>query len=274
MAREFIKIKRNNVTISNQKTDLRAKLIETRATERTMRSQNIAAKIRIKPIKAQLNDAQMTLEKLTDELTMTKADLCAEVVPIEKSLEAEKACVESLQLKLANEFEEKQQFLAERRETSQKASRPMIECEDPLPDPQSKLAAMAAGRDESFDLTTERTEKVKAAEGNIALQLTLWEAVHNNTVTYMVEIVELHEHLRAKRAELSQLSGSNSDPIDVLFRVKSQRAAGSTVFNGQKWVAGNCVRHIKRVEVAHQSREPSATPSMVTFSSLLAEGEE
>lgn len=67
--------------------------------------------------------------------------------------------------------------MAERREKSPAASSSMAEREDILRNLRLKVAAMTAVRNKWYDLATEATKKLKAAEVYAALQLTLREAV-------------------------------------------------------------------------------------------------
>lgn len=82
---------------------------------------------------------------------------------------AEKAGVNSLKRKFATDAEEKRQLLTERRKTSQTASRPLVDGEDSLPGLRSIFKYTTVERDERFDVATETTGKLKAAEASIAL---------------------------------------------------------------------------------------------------------
>lgn len=221
MAREGIKMKGQNVTVSSRQTDLEAKLLEIRAAGRTMRSQISAVEGRIKDLEVMLTDARMALEKLTDKSARTKADLRAENVAIESSFEAEEAHIKSLNRELATEVMKKQQPLAERRGTSQTSSPPLAEGEDCLPGLQSKLAAMTVERVEWFVLATETAEKLKAAEANIALQLTLRKTAREEMDTHTARVAELQEQLLANGPKLPQLSAQHSKLTDEMSRVKS-----------------------------------------------------
>lgn len=67
--------------------------METLVAGRTMRGQVTAAEDCIKALKLQLADARLTIKKLAGESPRTEADLCAEIVAGEESLDAEKAHV-------------------------------------------------------------------------------------------------------------------------------------------------------------------------------------
>lgn len=71
---------------------------------------------------------------------------------------------------------------------------------------QSKLAATTAEWDVWSELTTETTKKLKTAEADIALQLTLRKPAREEIDTHTAKITQLQEQLKAKGADLSQLS--------------------------------------------------------------------
>lgn len=109
LARDGIKMKRKNATMSGRQTDLEAQLVETLAAGRTMRSEIKAAKDCIQILKAQLFNAQLTLSKLANESSMTEADFRGEMVAAKELLEAKKARVERLERELETEGEKGQQ---------------------------------------------------------------------------------------------------------------------------------------------------------------------
>lgn len=70
-ARDGIEMKRKNATLFSRQTNLKAKLVEMRATWRTMRDRITATEARVKTLKGQLTDAQSAFEKLADDLSRT-----------------------------------------------------------------------------------------------------------------------------------------------------------------------------------------------------------
>lgn len=163
-----------------------------------------------------------------------------------------KACTERLERERAAEVEKRQQFLAERRETSQATSRPLAEGEDSLRDLLLKVATMTAERHEWYEQAAEAFGKLKAAEADVALKSTLWEANQKEMDTHTTEIAELQWLLTAMSAEFSQLSAKHSELTNELSRVSLQNAVGAAVLSDLKLVAGNCERPNKRAEVTRQ----------------------
>lgn len=176
---------------------------------------------RIKILTVQSIDAQMALKKLANESFRNKGDLRAELVAVKKSLDGEKALLESPKREHATEVEQRQQLLTARRETSQTVSRPWAEGEEYLSDLQPKLAAMTTESDDRLCLETETTKKLKASEANIVLQSTLRKAAWEEMDTRPAEIDKLQEQLKAKGAKLSQWSEKHRELIDELRFVKS-----------------------------------------------------
>lgn len=108
---------------------------------------------------------------------------------------------------------------------------------------------MTVRRNAWFDLATEITEKLKAAEAEVALLSTLLEAAREDMNTHTAEPSELQKQVAAKSAELLQLSAKHNKLTDELSRVESQNAAGAAVLDDLKSVAKNCERPIKRAKV-------------------------
>lgn len=102
---------------------------------------------------------------------------------VEVPLDAKKAHIERLEREFAAGAEKRQQLLPKRQETSQTASCTLAKGEDPLRDLQLVVTAMTAERNEWRDLETESTKKLKAAEVEVALQLTLWQATRKGVDT-------------------------------------------------------------------------------------------
>lgn len=160
------------------------------------------------------------------------------MVAAEESLDAGKSLVERLKCVLATEVKRVQQFMAERRGTSQTASRSLAKSENSFRDLLLKVATMTAERDEWYDQTAKGLEKLKVAEADIALNSALREAVREFIITHTVEIAKLQEHLTAKSAELSRLSAKHRKLTNKLSRVKLQNTAGATILDNLKLVAG------------------------------------
>lgn len=112
LAHEGIEMKRKNTTMPSQQTDTGTELLDIRADGRTMNSQITAAEELAIALKTLLADAQMALDKPTDESARTEANLRAEMVAVGKSLEAEKALVKSLKRKLATEIGKNNSYLS------------------------------------------------------------------------------------------------------------------------------------------------------------------
>lgn len=62
---------------------------------------------------------------------------------------------------------------------------------------------MTVESDEWYAFATEKTEKLKTAEANVALQLALWEVALEETDTHTAKIAELQEQLAAEGAKLA-----------------------------------------------------------------------
>lgn len=147
---------------------------------------------------------------------------------VEESFEVEKARVESPKRELST-VSSKNRVVGRASKDEADCQFLMADSEDSLPNLQSKLAAMTAGRDEWFDLATETAKKLNTAEAYIALQLTLWEAAQENMDTHTTKTAKLQEQLADNDAELSQLSVKHIEQTNELNLVKSQSAAGATV---------------------------------------------
>lgn len=105
LAREGIKMKRKNVTMSSRQKNLNGKLVKLRDAKRTMRCQIAVAGDWQKLKKAQLINAWMVHQKQTDEPTRTEVDLRVELVAVDESFHTKNAVVEGLEQELANKVE-------------------------------------------------------------------------------------------------------------------------------------------------------------------------
>lgn len=95
------------------------------------------------------------------------------MVAVEESLDLGKARVERLEREFAIKVTKRQQLLSKRQETSQTASCPLADGEDSFQDLQVNVAGITAERNEWCAVATKATEKLKAAQANVALQSTL-----------------------------------------------------------------------------------------------------
>lgn len=138
--RECVEMKHMNATLSDQYTDLGAKLVEARVAGSTMRGQLGTEERQITAPKTQSADAQLALKRPSGETSQTVADLQALAVAVEASLRAEKARVERPEGKCAAGAKKRQQFLAKGQETIQGASRHLADGEESLQGLQSKIA--------------------------------------------------------------------------------------------------------------------------------------
>lgn len=75
----------------------------------------------------------------------------------------------------------------------------------------------------------------------------------------------------ARIAKLLELFVKNGKVADALSRVKLQTAAGDTVSDDLKSIAGSCGRPSKRAKLARPYKNLSTTSSMAALSALLAE---
>lgn len=150
----------------------------------------------------------------------------------------------------------------------------MAEDEDFPQGLQSKVIVIAAARDGWYDLANEASKKLKTAEADVALQLSLQEATPEEMDARTKEVAELQEQSTAKGAELSGLLSQNGEFVDKLRQIKAQNAARGTVSDDLKLLAGDCERPSRRAEVVHPCDDLSTTPSMAAFSALLAEQED
>lgn len=167
-----------------------------------------------------------------------------------------------------------QQLLARSQETSQTVGRPMVKAEDFLQDLKLKVATMTAEENGLYSQAKEELETLKAAEAAVALRLTFSEAAREDLDTHTAKIAKLQKQLSAKSAELLQRSAKHIEPTDKSSRVKSQIAAGASVLNNLKSVAGNCERLNKRPRVTRQCAGLSTTLHTAAFSALLDERED
>lgn len=98
--------------MSSRQTSLDAKLVEIPPAGRTRLSQTTAGVDRIKPLKAQLANVRMALEKLTDELLGAKAVFQAGKVDVDESFGAEKTRIESLKRRFATDVGKSNSYCA------------------------------------------------------------------------------------------------------------------------------------------------------------------
>lgn len=157
-----------------------------------------------------------------------------------ESLRVEKTRIERSERRLATDAEILQQFLAERRETSKKASPQPAVSEDFLQGLRSKVCAITAKQNEWYDLANEASEKLKTAEANVALHPSLQEATLKEIGAHTAEVAELQEQLTARSAKLSELLAKVGMLADELGQVKTQNMAVGTASNDLKSVARNC----------------------------------
>lgn len=101
----------------------------------------------------------MVLENLNDESSRIKAELRAEMSVAEESRRAEKTRVERLKREIASEAEKRQQFLAERRDTSETGIYQLAEGENFLQGLQSKVVFITEERSEWYYLANEASKK-------------------------------------------------------------------------------------------------------------------
>lgn len=123
----------------------------------------------------QLVEGWVALEKLTGESFRIKADLRAQMVAVEKALDAERALVERVERDATAGTEKHQQLLAERRGTSTTASPQLAGDGESLQKLRSKVATVTAKLRKWLELATETVEKGKVAKVHVLLQSELWK---------------------------------------------------------------------------------------------------
>lgn len=105
---------------------------------------------------------------------------------------------------------------------------------------------MPAERNEGYDLVTEAIEKLEAAEPDVALHSTLWEAALEEMGTHRAEVAELQEQLTANSAKLSQMSTKHSKLTDNLRCAGLYNATRAIVLSNLKLIPGSFERPNKR----------------------------
>lgn len=126
-------MKRRNIKLSDQNTDMKANPVEIRATRGMMRGQHKVAEHQMLSLETQLADAEVALEKLAGEKSRTESDLGAQQVTVEESPSAKNAHAERLEHECAKEAKKRQWLLAEPRERSRSATHLLAECEESGP---------------------------------------------------------------------------------------------------------------------------------------------
>lgn len=146
-------------------------------------------------------------------------------------------------------------MLAECWETKQTAYRPLTEGEDFLQGLWLKVATLTEQENKGHGQAAEALKKLKVAEANAALQLTLLEDAWEGRDTEKAAIAKLQEQLTAISAESSRLSAKQSALTNEFSRVKLQKAAEPATLYNLKSVAGSCERHEKRARMTRQDGE-------------------
>lgn len=85
---EGIELKRKNAVLFDQNANMRARLVKAQAVGGKMRLQLVVAQHRITALKTQLANANLAFEKLSGEMSSTKADLRAQGVAAEETFGA------------------------------------------------------------------------------------------------------------------------------------------------------------------------------------------
>lgn len=130
---------------------------------------------------------------------------------------------------------------------------------------------MTAEQDELHDLANEASEKLTTAWADLPLPSSLRKSAPGETDSPTAEIAELQEQLTAKSIELPEMLAKNGELASELRRLEVQSAAGGTVSDNGRLVAGSCARPSKRAEVARPCKDSFTTPSTAALPALLAE---
>lgn len=132
LAREGVEMKRKNVKLSGRNSDMETKIVDTCAAKSTMRSQFEVVVRQITVLKTQPAGAKLALKTLANKLSMTEANIRAQMAATGELLRAEKARVQHLEHEGAAEIKKKQKLLAERCEVSRAVSCQMVADEETL----------------------------------------------------------------------------------------------------------------------------------------------
>lgn len=154
-----------------------------------MNGQISAAEKRLKSLKTRLAESQLALEKVPNELSMTKAKLWVETSVVQRSLRAKKTRVRYLECQLTTEVQKRQLSLTNSRETSKIASLQLADGEDSFQDLQSKVVTIAAQRDEWYHLANDVSDKLQTFEADVALQSSLREDALEKIDAHTAEMV-------------------------------------------------------------------------------------
>lgn len=164
-----------------------------------------------------------------------------------------------------------QQLLTECRVWSEPAICQLVDAEGSRQGLQPRVVATTTEQNEWCDLEKEASEKLKIAEDDAALQLSLREAAVERMDAHTAEIAKLQEELTAKSAELSEWCAKNGKLADGQSRLKAHDTTEGTVPYNLKSVTDNCERPSNRAKVSPPCEDSSTMPSMASFSALLAE---
>lgn len=174
------------------------------------------AERRITTLKAQLDESQWALEKMTDESSKTEADFSVQVVAVEWVLNAERARVERLERDIAVETYKRQQFLVERLKTRETASYQLAKDEESLQVLHSKVAPVTAELGEWREKTAETAKKFMVSKAGFMSNSGLSKAAQEEKDAKTEKISNPLKHLAAKSAKLPQLSAKNGGLNDEL----------------------------------------------------------
>lgn len=188
--------------MSDRNTDMDAELVEDRTVKSAMLELLAGEKRCITALKTQLNEVHLVLGKPADDLPRAEADLQAKGVAVEESLSAKRARVRRLECGIATKAERRQQFLTERWELSQTASRELAEDEELLQELQSDVATVTAELKGWHELAAETAKKLNVRQVDVVLQPGLWEDTREDMDAQTVGIAGLQKRLVAKSAEL------------------------------------------------------------------------
>lgn len=103
------------------------------------------------------------------------------------------------------------------------------------------------------------------------MQSALWESALEELVTHATKMMAFQNLLVAKSTELSQSSALNVEMSNEPNRGKLQIAAGDTLSDDLRSVAGACKRPAKRAKMTRQCKCLSSIPSTLVFSTRLEE---